>query len=127
MRSEIMGQSNGFILHVEGRHLSHVIETNLFGIFLLAQFSLYVHKSGLMPDSFHFLYVTAFYYVWLTKSSHRSICHSSTAEVCSVFRTVRLKSGNGNTAAIQFAMQFYFLASSFASRWPLVPSNQFGI
>ena len=25
--------------------------------FLLAQFSLYVHKSGLMPDSFHFCVV----------------------------------------------------------------------
>ena len=26
---------------------------------LLAQFSLYVHKGGLKPDSFHFLYLTA--------------------------------------------------------------------
>ena len=32
---------------------------------LLAQFSLYMHKGGLKPDSFHFLYGTDLYtYIW---------------------------------------------------------------
>ena len=37
---------------------------------LLAQFSLYVHKGGLKPDSFHFIYVT-----WVTwhRRGHRCI------------------------------------------------------
>ena len=29
---------------------------------LLAQFSLYVHKGGLKPDSFHFIYISKFCY-----------------------------------------------------------------
>ena len=29
---------------------------------LLAQFSLYVHKGGLKPDSFHFLFIGTFFY-----------------------------------------------------------------
>ena len=41
--------------------LNHAFETNLsqshnYYHFLLAQFSLYVHKGGLRPDSFHFYY-----------------------------------------------------------------------
>ena len=38
--------------------------------FLLAQFSLYVHKGGLKPDSFHFIFVRlncrlAFLFIWI--------------------------------------------------------------
>ena len=32
---------------------------------LLAQFSLYVHKGGLKPDSFHFLLLTRWKYGWI--------------------------------------------------------------
>ena len=37
---------------------------------LLAQFSLYVHKGGLKPDSFHFIYKGSPTYVFLTTNCH---------------------------------------------------------
>ena len=37
---------------------------------LLAQFSLYVHKGGLKPDSFHFISIHYIYILLITKSYH---------------------------------------------------------
>ena len=36
---------------------------------LLAQFSLYVHKGGLKPDSFHSLYIKCIIIVYVTQSN----------------------------------------------------------
>ena len=43
---------------------------------LLAQFSLYVHKGGLKPDSFHFIYI----YIY---------CKTVSAMICSSFSMIR--------------------------------------
>ena len=44
---------------------------------LLAQFSLYVHKGGLKPDSFHFLniLVSSYRFIWIPILWSRTIIH----------------------------------------------------
>ena len=49
---------------------------------LLAQFSLYVHKGGLKPDSFHFLFVSTGLVTWAYQVRilvGPDICHSGCA------------------------------------------------
>ena len=38
---------------------------------LLAQFSLYVHKGGLKPDSFHLVYMELPVFIFMTLASHQ--------------------------------------------------------
>ena len=42
---------------------------------LLAQFSLYVHKGGLKPDSFHFIYISTMAEPAREIPNHYRVCH----------------------------------------------------
>ena len=42
---------------------------------LLAQFSLYMHKSGLKPDSFHFIFVHVYEHIFYVGKLIRKITH----------------------------------------------------
>ena len=55
----------------------------------LAQFSLYVHKGGLKPDSFHFYFKhgTTIHYHWPIKHMKNRIL-SKGAVVCSILKKI---------------------------------------